>query len=68
MPVPTLRGTGFNSRSVSASVFTVSSEWETQKRGQFDDRWPEVQRVLAALEELGIHMLDVSPSNIAFLN
>jgi hypothetical protein len=40
--------------------------WETQKREQFGERWPVVQSVLAALEELDIHMIDVSPSNIAF--
>lgn len=44
------------------------AEWEAQKRDQFDARWPKVRAVLAALEELGIHMVDVSPSNIAFLN
>ncbi|HEY1662026.1 MAG TPA: hypothetical protein VGI03_06365 [Verrucomicrobiae bacterium] len=43
-------------------------EWEAQKRDQFDARWPQVQAVLAALEELDIHMVDVSPSNIAFLD
>ena len=42
-------------------------EWETGKREQFETRWPEVEAVLAALEELDIYMVDVSPSNIAFL-
>jgi hypothetical protein len=37
-------------------------------REQFDDRWPTVQAVLSALEELDIYMVDVSPSNIAFLD
>jgi hypothetical protein len=46
----------------------IWSEWEAQKRDQFDTRWPKVQAVLAALEELDIHMVDVSPSNIAFLD
>ena len=41
---------------------------EAQKRDQFDARWPKVQAVLAELEELDIHMVDVSPSNIAFLD
>jgi hypothetical protein len=41
-------------------------EWEAEKREQFEDRWPMVQRILGALEELDIHMVDVSPSNIAF--
>jgi hypothetical protein len=46
----------------------IWEEWEDQKRDQFDARWPKVRTVLAALEELGIHMVDVSPSNIAFLD
>ena len=44
----------------------IWADWETEKREQFDARWPEVQAVLAALEELEIYMVDVSPSNIAF--
>jgi 1,2-phenylacetyl-CoA epoxidase PaaB subunit len=40
--------------------------WEIQKREQFGERWHTVQSVLAALEELDIHMIEVSPSNIAF--
>lgn len=44
----------------------IWAEWESQKREQFEGRWPEVQRVLGALEALDIHMVDVSPSNIAF--
>ena len=42
------------------------AEWEAEKKEQFEARWPEVQAVLAALEGLDIHMVDVSPSNIAF--
>jgi hypothetical protein len=41
-------------------------EWEAEKREQFDDRWPTVQKVMGVLEEFDIHMVDVSPSNIAF--
>lgn len=41
-------------------------EWESEKREQFGALWPTLQRVLAALEKLEIHMVDVSPSNIAF--
>ena len=44
----------------------IWEEWEAEKRDQFDFRWPTVQRVLATLEQLDIHMVDVSPSNIAF--
>ncbi|MCI0748904.1 MAG: hypothetical protein L0Y58_26155 [Verrucomicrobia subdivision 3 bacterium] len=42
-------------------------EWEAEKREQFDAHWPKVQAVMVALEALDIHMVDVSPSNIAFL-
>ena len=42
------------------------ADWEAEKKSQFENRWPEVQVVLGALEELDIHMVDVSPSNIAF--
>jgi hypothetical protein len=41
--------------------------WEAEKLDQFDLRWPKVQEILAALEQMDIHMVDVSPSNIAFL-
>lgn len=46
----------------------VWADWEADKREQFEGRWPAVQKVLAAFEELGIYLLDVSPSNIAFLD
>jgi hypothetical protein len=42
------------------------AEWEAEKLEQFGPRWPTVQAVLAELEALDIHMVDVSPSNIAF--
>src|SRR5438046_4588931 len=41
-------------------------DWEAEKREQFESRWPRVEEVLAAFEEFGIYLLDVSPSNIAF--
>ena len=41
-------------------------DWEAGKRDQFEARWPEVQAVLAALEQWDVFMVDVSPSNIAF--
>jgi hypothetical protein len=46
----------------------IWAHWEAEKREQFDDRWLTVQAVLSALEELDIYMVDVSPSNIAFLD
>lgn len=44
----------------------IWAEWESAKREQFDARWPTVKKILTALEELDIYMVDVSPSNIAF--
>ena len=44
----------------------VLADWEAEKHEQFEDRWPTVRRVLDAFEELGIHLLDVSPGNIGF--
>jgi len=44
----------------------IWAEWEIEKREQFEMRWATVQDVLGALEDLDIHMIDVSPSNIAF--
>jgi hypothetical protein len=44
----------------------VWADWEAEKREQFEERWPAVQKVLTAFEELGIYLLDVSPGNIAF--
>ena len=43
-------------------------EWEAGKRELFEERWPMVEKILSALEELDIYMVDVSPSNIAFLD
>lgn len=44
----------------------IWAEWRAQKIDQYGLRWPEVCKVLDALEELDIYMIDVSPSNIAF--
>ena len=44
----------------------VWTDWETEKREQFEDRWPQVLRILDAFEGLGVYLLDVSPSNIVF--
>lgn len=40
--------------------------WEIDKREKFGAHWPEVQAMLAALEDYGIQMLDVNPGNVAF--
>lgn len=44
----------------------VLAEWETDKREQFEDRWPEVQDILSAFRGFGIHIADVNPGNIKF--
>jgi hypothetical protein len=44
----------------------VMAEWQAEKQEQFQERWPEVQRILAALEGYGIFMVDVHPGNISF--
>jgi len=44
----------------------VWDDWEADMRDKFEARWREVRRILDAFEELGIYLLDVSPSNIAF--
>jgi hypothetical protein len=45
----------------------IWAEWELQKREQFGNRWSDVQAVIDALEELGIYLLDISPSNVALV-
>jgi len=44
----------------------IWTDWEIEKKEQFGDRWTTVLAVLAELEMWDIHMIDVSPSNIAF--
>ena len=46
----------------------VWADWEVEKREQFEGRWPMVEKILTAFEKMGIYLLDVSPSNIAFLD
>ena len=46
----------------------IWSDWEIEKREQFEARWPTVEKILAAFEARGIYLLDVSPSNIAFID
>jgi hypothetical protein len=44
----------------------IWTQWETEKREQFGERWTKVRAVLAALEEIGIYLTDVTPGNVAF--
>jgi hypothetical protein len=43
----------------------VLADWEAEKEDQFGTRWREVQAILRALASYGIHLIDVSPSNVA---
>ena len=45
----------------------IWAAWAAEKQDQFEIHWPKVLAVLAALEEMDIYMVDVSPSNIAFV-
>lgn len=44
----------------------VMEEWYAEKLEQFDERWPEVRRVIAAFRKWGIYLSDVKPGNIEF--
>jgi hypothetical protein len=44
----------------------VWEEWERDMIEKFGFRWPHARRILAALEEFDIHMIDVNPGNIGF--
>lgn len=44
----------------------IWAEWEAGKRELFEERWSEVETILAALQGWDVYMVDVSPSNIAF--
>jgi hypothetical protein len=43
----------------------VWDEWRERKQEQFGARWPEVEAVLSSLRIYDIHLLDVSPGNVA---
>lgn len=40
--------------------------WEMDRMEKFEDRWPEVRKVMSELEWLGIYLSDMHPGNIAF--
>ncbi len=43
----------------------VLADWRTEKQEQFGGRWSEVEAILRTLESYGIHLVDVSPSNVS---
>jgi hypothetical protein len=44
----------------------VWEDWTRKNEEQFGPDWPMAQMILGDLQDLGIHMLDPSPSNIRF--
>ncbi|HTV39272.1 MAG TPA: hypothetical protein VMF08_01745 [Candidatus Sulfotelmatobacter sp.] len=46
----------------------IWADWEADKREQFEGNWPTVEKILAAFEEFGVYLLDVTPGNIGFLD
>ena len=46
----------------------IWAEWEAQKRDQFGPHWSAVEAVMDEFEAFGIYLVDLSPSNIAFLD
>ena len=44
----------------------VLRQWEEDKAEVFGERWPEVTRILAALQAFGVYLLDINPRNISF--
>lgn len=45
----------------------ILAEQERENEEVFEDRWPKVQRVRAALRRHGIHIADLNPNNIMFV-
>ena len=44
----------------------VLAEWRVEKQEQFGvARWREAEAIVRALQHYGIHMVDVTPNNIA---
>jgi len=44
----------------------IWSDWEMEKREQFEGHWETVEKILDEFENLGIYLLDVSRGNIGF--
>jgi hypothetical protein len=46
----------------------VVADWLIEKEEQFGSRWPELRAILRTLQDFGIHVLDVSPSNVSLVD
>ena len=42
------------------------TEWENEKREQFEERWPLVRQVVAVFRKYGVYLSDINPGNIKF--
>lgn len=42
------------------------AEWEADKRELFEDKWPQVQSVMASFRRYGVYLNDVKYGNIEF--
>ncbi len=45
----------------------ILEEWRREKREQFEENWPKAASILAELRRYGIHVADVNPGNIGFV-
>jgi len=43
----------------------VLADWRADKQEQFEKNWPRVESILRLLQNYGIFLVDVSPSNIS---
>jgi len=44
----------------------VLRQWEEERAEIFGEKWPEVTRILAALQAFDVYLLDINPRNISF--
>lgn len=51
-----------------AGTKEIMRQWESEKRAQFEDRWPIVKSLMSDFRRIGIHLADVKPGNITFAN
>lgn len=48
------------------ALHQIMAEWTRKNEEQFGEHWPMAQIILGDLQDMGIHMLDPTPSNICF--